>query len=67
MEQSKIRSWWAHRQGLDGAFVGKSAAEVLQRAGWARSERLGDARSFSLDSPKSRAPRIEALRKADYK
>jgi len=28
-------------------------------------ERLGDARSFSLDSPKSRAPRIETLRKAD--
>jgi hypothetical protein len=25
---------------------------------------LGDARSFSLDSPKSRAPRLEALRKA---
>jgi len=25
---------------------------------------LGDARSFSLDSPKSRAPRIQALRKA---
>jgi hypothetical protein len=25
---------------------------------------LGDARSFSLDSPKSRARRIEALRKA---
>jgi hypothetical protein len=25
---------------------------------------LGDARSFSLDSPKSRVPRIEALRKA---
>jgi hypothetical protein len=24
---------------------------------------LGDARSFSLDSPKSRVPRIEALRK----
>jgi hypothetical protein len=37
MEQSKIRSWWAHRQGLDGAFAGKSASEVLQRAGWARS------------------------------
>jgi len=30
-------------------------------------ERLGDARSFSLDSPKSRVPRIEALRKADNK
>lgn len=27
-------------------------------------DQLGDARSFSLDSPKSRAPRIEALRKA---
>ena len=27
---------------------------------------LGDARSFSLDSPKSRAPRIQALRKAGY-
>jgi hypothetical protein len=27
-------------------------------------EQLGDARSFSLDSPKSRAPRIQALRKA---
>ena len=26
---------------------------------------LGDARSFSLDSPKSRAPRIEALRKVN--
>jgi len=25
-------------------------------------EDLGDARSFSLDSPKSRAPKIEALR-----
>jgi hypothetical protein len=27
-------------------------------------EDLGDARSFSLDSPKSRAPRIAELRKA---
>jgi len=27
-------------------------------------DQLGDARSFSLDSPKSRSPRIEALRKA---
>ena len=26
-------------------------------------DQLGDARSFSLDSPKSRAPKIEALRK----
>jgi hypothetical protein len=27
-------------------------------------EQLGDARSFGLDSPTSRAPRIAALRKA---
>ena len=27
---------------------------------------LGDARSFSLDSPKSRAPRIQALRKSGH-
>jgi len=27
---------------------------------------LGDARSFSLDSPKSRAPRIKALRTAGH-
>jgi hypothetical protein len=26
-------------------------------------DQLGDARSFSLDSPKGRAPRIEAIRK----
>jgi hypothetical protein len=25
---------------------------------------LGDARSFSLDSPKSRTPRVEAIRRA---
>jgi hypothetical protein len=36
---------------------------VARTEEFVRSE-LGDARSFSLDSPKSRAPRIEALRKA---
>lgn len=48
------------------SFIPKTKA--LERAvafteGFVRQE-LGDARSFSLDSPKSRAPRIEALRKA---
>lgn len=33
----KLRAWWAHRQGLDGRFAGQSAAEVLDRTGWARS------------------------------
>src|ERR1700676_4333008 len=37
MDQSKIRAWYAHRQGLDGSLDRKSAAEVLGRAGWARS------------------------------
>jgi hypothetical protein len=37
MDQSKIRAWYAHRQGLDGSLDGKSAAEVLGRIGWARS------------------------------
>lgn len=36
---------------------------VAETEQFVRSE-LGDARSFSLDSPKSRTPRVEALRKA---
>jgi hypothetical protein len=34
---AKLRAWYAHRQGLDGSLEGKSSAEVLERAGWARS------------------------------
>jgi len=37
MDQSKLRAWWAYRQGVDGSLGGKSAAEVLGRTGWARS------------------------------
>lgn len=37
MNDSKIRAWYAYRQGLDGSLIGKSAAEVLGRTGWARS------------------------------
>ena len=36
-EIARLRAWWAHRQGLDGALRGASAAEVLARTGWARS------------------------------
>jgi hypothetical protein len=48
------------------AFVKKDKAlqEAVTRTERYVREQLGDARSFSLDSPKSRAPRIEALRKA---
>jgi hypothetical protein len=37
MDLATLRAWWAHRQGLDGACDGMSAAEVLTRTGWARS------------------------------
>ncbi len=50
------------------ALFGGSADKALEKAihnmeAFVRDD-LGDARSFSLDSPKSRLPRIEALRKA---
>ena len=37
MNETKLRAWWFHRQGLDGSFRGKNPSEVLDRAGWARS------------------------------
>ena len=37
MDEDKLRAWWAHRQGLDGSLAGKSPAQVLEAAGWARS------------------------------
>jgi hypothetical protein len=37
MNKSKLQAWWSHRQGLDGRFIGKSAADVLEQTGWARS------------------------------
>jgi hypothetical protein len=43
---------------------GKALQEAVSRTENFVREQLGDARSFSLDSPKSRVPRIEALRKA---
>ncbi|MBZ5623147.1 MAG: winged helix DNA-binding domain-containing protein [Acidobacteriia bacterium] len=33
----KLRAWWWHRQGLDGALAGATPAQVLERTGWARS------------------------------
>ena len=34
---SKLRAWWSHRQGLDLSLKDKSAREILQATGWARS------------------------------
>jgi len=36
-DEVKLRAWWAHRQALDGRLTGKTAAEVLEQTGWARS------------------------------
>jgi len=48
------------------AFVKKDKAlkDAVARTEQYVREQLGDARSFSLDSPKSRAPRVAALRQA---
>src|SRR5258706_13268440 len=35
--ESLLRAWWAHRQGLDGSSMGKSAETVFANTGWARS------------------------------
>lgn len=37
MSTAKFRAWSWHKQGLDGSLAGQSAAEVLNRSGWARS------------------------------
>lgn len=37
MDQTHLRSWWWHRQGLDGGLRGADPATVLARTGWARS------------------------------
>jgi hypothetical protein len=46
------------------AVVDKALEKTIRTMETFVRDDLGDARSFSLDSPKSRAPRIEALRKA---
>jgi hypothetical protein len=37
MDESKLRAWWWHRQGLDGSLRGKNPADILRQSGWARS------------------------------
>ena len=37
MNESKLRAWWFHRQGLDGSLAKAAPEDVLERAGWARS------------------------------
>jgi len=42
----------------------KALGDTVARTEACIRDQLGDARSFSLDSPKSRIPRIEAIRNA---
>jgi len=37
VDMIKLRAWWWHRQGLDGALSGADPGAVLARTGWARS------------------------------
>jgi DNA glycosylase AlkZ-like len=52
--------WWVFEPTEDESAL---LAAVAQTEAYVRDQ-LGDARSFSLDSPKSRAPRLAALRSA---
>ena len=70
VDRGRIVGLWEYdpeRQEIAWAsFIAKNKeleAAVERTAEFLRTE-LGDARSFSLDSPKSRQPRIEALRAA---
>jgi hypothetical protein len=53
-------AWWA----FGANAMDKALLEAVERMETFVAGDLGDARSFSLDSAKSRAPRIDALRKA---
>jgi hypothetical protein len=37
LDVTKLRAWWAHKQGLDGRLDGAGPAQVLATTGWARS------------------------------
>lgn len=70
LDRGRVVGLWEYDQPTESiawmAFGKKDKAmeaAVKQTEDYVRKQ-LGDARSFSLDSPKSRAPRIEALRKA---
>jgi len=59
----------AEAQRIVAAVFGKPGAPVKEAIAATEAfvrDQLGDARSFSLDSPESRAPRIAALRKAKW-
>ena len=58
MDTKKLRSWWFHRQGLDGRLRGESASKVLGDTGWARS--VGGAAPYLTLFSRSRLSREKA-------
>ncbi|WP_433329119.1 DNA glycosylase AlkZ-like family protein [Spirillospora sp. CA-294931] len=58
MDIVKVRAWWAHKQGLDGALHGTAPAEVLARTGWARS--VGGVNPYLQLFGRARTPRERA-------
>ncbi|MGB6947512.1 MAG: hypothetical protein WBE37_34250 [Bryobacteraceae bacterium] len=70
VDRGRLVGLWEYDPATDSiawlSFVKKDQAlqeAVTRTENFVRSQ-LGDARSFSLDSPKSRVPRIAALRKS---
>jgi hypothetical protein len=70
VDRGRLIGLWEYDQPTESiawvSFVKKDKAleHAVTRTEKFVRDQLGDARSFSLDSPKSRAPRIAALRKA---
>jgi hypothetical protein len=70
LDRGRIVGLWEYDTSSESiawtAFVKKDKAleGAVARTAQYVHQQLGDARSFSLDSPKSRAPRVTALRKA---
>ena len=70
LDRGRLVGLWEYDPAAEAiAWASFAPADAALKEGVRRTEefvrqQLGDARGFSLDSPKSRAPRIEALRKA---
>ncbi|MEV4559152.1 crosslink repair DNA glycosylase YcaQ family protein [Kitasatospora sp. NPDC049285] len=70
VDRGRIIGFWEYdpeqRELVHQLFVPKDAAlqEAIERTEAFVRDELGDARGFSLDSPKSRAPKLAALRAA---
>jgi hypothetical protein len=66
MDEAKLLAWRSHRQGLEGTLAKKEPAEILNRAGWARSVGgVGPYLTFFSRSGASREAVDEAVAKLE--